>query len=125
LPDGSRAYVGSYYEDAVNGVNYFCPQVTVIDAVSNTIKSSIAIPGSPAYDMFCSPQSARAPRFRITMAAGGDSTRAYLSSCDGGNVNLIDTTNDTYLLNLQAPVSARTGSSLNPPQNPVYLFAGP
>ena len=122
LPDGSRAYVGAYYEDTSGN---FCPQVTVIDAVSNTIRSEIAIPGFPAYDAFCSPQAARPPRFRITMAAAGDSTRAYLSSCDGGNVNFIDTSNDTYLLNLQAPVSARTGTPLNPPQNPVYLFAGP
>jgi len=120
LPDGSRAYVGAYYEDASDN---FCPQVTVIDAASNTIKSYFAIPGFPAYDAFCSPaQSPRAPRFRIMMAAGGDSSRAYLSSCDGGNVNFIDTSSDTYILNLSAP----TGSRLdNPPQNPVFLFAGP
>src|ERR1700686_4380350 len=55
LPDGSRAYVGSYYEASSN----ICPQVTVIDAASNTIKSSIAIPGFPAFDTFCS-----ASRFR-------------------------------------------------------------
>jgi DNA-binding beta-propeller fold protein YncE len=122
LPDGSRAYVGSYYEDTSGN---FCPQVTVIDAMSNTIKTSFAIPGFTAYDAFCSPQSSRPPRFRITMAAGGDSTRAYLASCDGGMVNIIDATDDTYLLNLSAPVSARPGTPLNPPQNPVFLFAGP
>ncbi|MFZ0797063.1 MAG: hypothetical protein WCA13_17315 [Terriglobales bacterium] len=125
LPDGSRAYVGAYYEDAADNI---CPQVTVIDAVSNAITTSIAIPGFPAYDAFCSPlQSQRAPRFRITMAAGGDSSRAYLASCDGGMVNIIDTTGDTYFLNLPAPVSSRTvqGSMQNPPQNPVFLFAGP
>jgi DNA-binding beta-propeller fold protein YncE len=125
LPDGSRAYVGAYYEGTVDNVNYICPQVTVIDAVSTTIKSYFAIPGFAAYDAFCSPQSPRAPRFRITMAAAGDSTRAYLASCDGGMVNLIDTSNDTYILNLPAPVSSRAGSPLNPPQNPVFLFAGP
>src|ERR1700687_262331 len=108
LPDGSRAYVGSYYEALVNNVEYFCPQVTVIDTASNTIKSSIAVPGFTAYDAFCSPsQSQRAPRFRIMMAAGGDSTRAYLSSCDGGNVNIIDTSNDTSLENLPAPIGSR------------------
>ncbi len=123
LPDGSRAYVGAYYEDAVGGVNYFCPQVTVIDVASNTIKSKIAVPGFPAFDAFCSPlQSPRAPRFRIMMAAAGDSTRAYLSSCDGGNVNFIDTSNDTYILNMPAPVGSRLN---NPPQNPVFLIAGP
>ncbi len=120
LPDGSRAYVGAYYEDASDN---FCPQVTVIDAASNTIKSKIAVPGFPAFDAFCSPsQSPRAPRFRIMMAAGGDSSRVYLASCDGGNVNFIDTSSDTYILNLQAPIGSRLD---NPPQNPVFLVAGP
>ena len=120
LPDGSRAYVGSYYEDASDN---FCPQVTVIDAASNTIKTNVAVPGFPAFDAFCSPsQSPRAPRFRIMMAAGGDSTRAYLASCDGGNVNFIDTSSDTYIMNLLAPIGSRLD---NPPQNPVFLVAGP
>ena len=114
LPDGSRAYVGSYYEDLSNNI---CPQVTVIDAVSHTIKSQIAIPGFPAFDTFCS-----ASRFRLMMAAAGDSSRAYLSSCDGGNVNIIDTSTDTYIGNLPAPVGSRLQ---NPPQNPVFLIAGP
>ena len=76
LPDGSRAYVGSYYKDTSNNI---CPQVTVIDAKSNTIKGSIAVPGFPAFDAFCSTS-----RFRITMAAGGDSSRAYLASVMAG-----------------------------------------
>jgi DNA-binding beta-propeller fold protein YncE len=120
LPDKTRAYVGSYYED---GSGNFCPQVTAIDAASNTIKSTIAIPGFPAYDDFCSPTSAsRHARFRLMMAAGGDSSRAYLSSCDGGSVHIIDTSNDSYIGSLTAPASSRFN---NPPQNPVFLFAGP
>jgi len=62
------------------------------------------------------------------MAAAGDSTRAYLSSCDGGNVNFIDTSNDTYIQNLPAPVGTRQTNPPGPvnlPQNPVFLFAGP
>jgi DNA-binding beta-propeller fold protein YncE len=114
LPDGSRAYVGSYYEDLLNNI---CPQVTVIDNVSNSIKSQIAIPGFPAFDTFCS-----TTRFRLTMAAAGDSSRAYLSSCDGGNVNIIDTTTDSYTSNLPAPAGSRLQ---NPPQSPVFLIAGP
>jgi len=120
LPDGSRAYVGSYYEDASDNI---CPQVTVINVMSNSVQTSIAVPGFPAYDAFCG-----ATRFRITMAAGGDSSRAYLASCDGGMVNIIDTTSDTYYLNLQAPISARPPippNLQNPPQNPIFLFAGP
>ena len=120
LPDGSRAYVGSYYEDASDN---FCPQVTVIDAASNTIKTYLAVPGFPAFDAFCSPaQSQRAPRFRIMMAPAATARRAYLSSCDGGNVNFIDTSSDTYILNMSAPIGSRLD---NPPQNPVFLIAGP
>jgi DNA-binding beta-propeller fold protein YncE len=123
LPDGSRAYVGAYYEDTVDNVEYFCPQVTVIDVASNTIKSSIAVPGFPAFDAFCA-----STRFRMTMAAAGDSSRAYLASCDGGMVNIIDTSSDTYIENLPAPVGVRPPippNPQNPPQNPVFLFAGP
>lgn len=111
LPDGSRAYVGAYYEDAADNI---CPQVTVIDVASNAIKSYFAVPGFPAYDAFCA-----TTRFRITMAAGGDSSRAYLASCDGGMVNIIDTSSDTYILNLPAPIGSRTV-----PQNPVFLIPG-
>jgi DNA-binding beta-propeller fold protein YncE len=117
LPDGSRAYVGGYYGDSAGNI---CPQVTVIDAVSNAVKSSIAIPGFPAFDTFCS--ASPASRFRVMMASAGDSSRAYLSSCDGGNVNIIDTSTDTYIGNLPAPVGSRLQ---NPPQNPVFLIAGP
>ena len=135
LPDGSRAYVGAYYVDASDNV---CPQVTVIDAASNTVKSSIPIPGFPdATNPANSPDYAPAcvaatnpyrATFRFMMAAAGDSTRAYLSSCDGGNVNIIDTSTDSYIANLQAPVGTRSPippSLLNPPQNPVFLIAGP
>jgi hypothetical protein len=128
LPDGSRAYVGAYYVDASDNI---CPQVTVIDAVSNTVKSSVPVPGFPdatnpsntaTYVAACANT-----RFRFMMASGGDSTRAYLSSCDAGNVNIIDTSSDSYIGNLQAPISSRTvqGSTFNPPQNPVFLLAGP
>jgi len=119
LPDGSRAYVGSFYRDAATG--NLCPQVTVINTTGNTVKANIPVPGFPNYDAFCS-----TTRFRFTMAAGGDSSRIYLASCDAGNVNIIRTTDDTYLLNLTAPPSARPPiGNQPPPQNPVFLIAGP
>jgi hypothetical protein len=132
LPDGSRAYVGSYYQDANDNI---CPQVTVIDANSNTVETPpIAIPGFPDatnpssayYVPVCAAPTTT--RFRFMMAAAGDSSRAYFSSCDGGMVNIIDTTSDTYILNLPAPVGTRSPippAQLNPPQNPVFLLAGP
>jgi hypothetical protein len=142
LPDGSRTYVGAYYEDSENNV---CPQVTAIDTVSNTVTDSTPVPGfpdatiqyfpgnvpDPNYAPVCAPPTAPAPyraTFRFMMGAAGDSTRAYLSSCDGGNVNIIDTSNDTYILNQPSPISTRAPippSLFNPPQNPVFLIAGP
>jgi DNA-binding beta-propeller fold protein YncE len=136
LPDGSRAYVGAYYTD---GSGNLCPQATVIDVPSSTVKTSIPIPGFPDatipssqyYVPVCvapTPPTPYRATFRINMAAGGDSTRAYLASCDGGNVNIIDTSNDTYILNLPAPVGTRPPippAAQNPPQNPVFLLAGP
>jgi YVTN family beta-propeller protein len=100
-----------------------CPQVTVINVASSSVKTPIAVPGFAAYNALCSNT-----RFRITMAAGGDSSRAYLASCDGGMVNIIDTTTDTYVLNLPAPVGTLPPippNPQNPPQNPIFLFAGP
>ena len=112
------------------GSNIF-PQVTVVWATSNTIKTTVGIPGFPDATILGSPYYVSAcatTSFRFMMAAGGDSSRAYLSSCDGGNVNIIDTSNDTYIENLPAPIGSRTPippSPQNPPQNPVFLIAGP
>jgi DNA-binding beta-propeller fold protein YncE len=114
----------TYVSGGTGAAQNICPQVTVINTVSNTvITPSIAVPGFPAYDAFCS-----TTRFRFTMAAGGDSSRVYLASCDGGMVNIIDTSTDTYFLNQPAPIGVRPPippSPLNPSQNPVFLIAGP
>jgi len=124
-------------------VNNLFPQVTVVDVSSNAIKTTLAIPGFPDatdpstplyYAPICAAPVPPAPyraTFRFMMAAGGDSSRAYLSSCDGGNLNFIDTTNgnDQYIQSLPAPVSSSRApippSTFNPPQNPVFLLAGP
>lgn len=113
-----------------NGSNIF-PQVTVVNTSSNTIKTTIGIagfpdatdPSSPYYAPICS-----STRFRFTMAAGGDSSRVYLASCDGGGINDIDTSTDSFLVNLPAPFGARPPippGTENPPQNSVFIIAGP
>jgi len=120
--------------------NTVFPQVTVVNATSLTFKTNISIPVFPDATVpssgFYLPTCATTRDqvgptgggFRLMMASGGDSTRTYLSSCDGGNINIIKTDTDTYYLNLPAPFSARpplTGASENPPQNPVFMIAGP
>lgn len=137
LPDGSRAYVGAYYIDNLDNV---CPQVTVITTSNNTLKTTVPIPGfpdatnptTPYYVPACATTRdtglPNANGFRMTMGAAGDSTRAYLASCDGGNVNLIDTALDTYVLDVPAPYSGRAPippNTENPPQSPTFLIAGP
>ena len=105
------------------GNNIF-PQVTVVNLLSNTIAvPAIVIPGFAAYDAFCA-----TTRFRLTMAAAGDSSRAYLASCDGGMVNIILTATESYIENQPAPASTRNTSPPGPqnfPQNPLFLLAGP
>jgi DNA-binding beta-propeller fold protein YncE len=114
------------------GSNIF-PRVTVVSVSSNTIKTTVGIPGfpdatNPGTPLYYAPVCATT-RFRFMMAAGGDSSRAYLASCDGGMVNIIDTTSDTYILNQPEPVGSSRPpippDPQNPPQNPVFLIAGP
>ena len=124
-PSTLDAYTGGGSAAAPN----ICPQVTVIDAVSYAVRSKIAVPGFAAFNAFCAlPVSQQGPRFRFTMAAGGDSTRAYLASCDGENVNIIDTSTDSYIESQPAPIGVLPPippNPLNSPQNPVFLLAGP
>jgi len=131
----SAPVVGS----ASNTFDDLFPQVSVVNVSSNTISKTMGIPGfpdatvvgSPYFAAACvplTPPAAYRANFRIMMAAGGDSSRAYLASCDAGNVNMIDTSTDSYILNEQAPVGTRSPippSPVNPPQNPVFLIAGP
>lgn len=107
------------------GSNIFA-QVSVVDVLSNFITKTIGVNGFPdatdsSTSQYYVPVCA-STRFRFMMAAGGDSSRAYLSSCDGGNVHIIDTSDNTYIGSLSAPPGSRMS---NPPQNPVFLFAGP
>jgi len=116
---------------AVSVINNLFPQVTVINAVTNTAQSTISMPGFPDATDASSPYYVPVcvtTRFRFNMAAGGDSSRAYFSACDGGAVDIINTATNTYLLDLSAPVGVRPiipPDPTNPPQNPVFLLAGP
>jgi hypothetical protein len=154
LGDGSRAYVASYQfspgctdnqGNAVNCVNSF---VAVIDGPSGTLKSIIPSIGSgPALATTgCGPGGAPVPsvwqpgtaRFRVSIASSGGGTnsdfKVYVAQCDAGSVAVIDTypangnPADTYAgLSLAAPFSTfpALSSGLPPPQNPVFILAGP
>ena len=114
LIDGSRAYVASA---SVNGGNV-TSSVTVINALSGSVSSTIPITTVPKV---CASNPSE-----LSIAASADSTRVYVGNCDAGNVAIIQTLNDTMVLQMPAPLSAAFSSSGTPlPQNPVFVVAGP
>jgi YVTN family beta-propeller protein len=114
LPDGSRAYIASA---SVSGGNVTA-LVTVINAGDGSVKTTI--PVTTAAKICASNPS------ELSTAASADSTRVYVGNCDAGNVAIIQTLNDTLVLQMPAPRSAAFSSSGTPlPQNPVFVVAGP
>jgi len=114
LPDGSRAYISTA---AVNGGNV-TSGVTVINATDGSIRSTIPIT-TVAKVCVSNP-------FELPIAAAADSSRVYVGNCDAGNVAIIQTLNDTLLLQMPAPLSASFSTTGTPlPQNPVFVVAGP
>jgi YVTN family beta-propeller protein len=125
LPDGTRAYIASYQLIGGTGCLDPIPQsltapsacsvtasVTVIDALTTTIKSTISafpsgttsvpevancLPAPGLYSPGLVPvpntsASRFAARFRVSAAAAADSSRVYVSVCDAGSVAIINTT---------------------------------
>lgn len=121
LPDGSRAYVISYYVDS-NSSN--CPQaaarpvepclvptVSVINQLTNQITKAIPVLFDGTHpEVAVSPTGSCADptlvRFRFSIIAAADSSRVYVLSCDAGGIASINTTGDSYVTTLPAPVSA-------------------
>jgi YVTN family beta-propeller protein len=114
LPDGSRAYVSSA---AVSGGNV-TSSVTVINAADGSTRTTIPLTTVAAV---CASNPSQLP-----LAASADSSRLYVGNCDAGNVAIIQTLNDTLMLQMPAPLSASFGGNGTPlPQNPVFVVAGP
>ncbi len=114
LPDGSRAYISTA---AVSGGSV-TSGVTVINAADGSIKSTISLTSVA--------QVCASNPFELPIAAAADSSRAYVGNCDAGNVAIIQTLNDTLLLQMPAPLSASFSTTGTPlPQNPVFVVAGP
>ena len=125
LPNASKVYVAS-----VQAGSNVISQVSVLNAGNNTVTSTIALNTVPAV------AACAAARFRLFTVASADSTRIYVAGCDAGGTAIIRTVPgtfansepaDTVVVDLPAPVSA--GTSVNgsqpPPQNPVFMLAGP
>ena len=102
LPDGSQAYVTALQ---VSG-STTRTTVTAIDTLNNTVTKTIGLTASPAVAACAS------SRFRISTAVSGDSSRVYIASCDAGNVSIISVSSNSFLVELPAPVSAATPSTV-------------
>lgn len=118
LPNGTRAYVLSV---AANS-----PVVTIVNTSNNAITGTINLPSAtpnPNAVPFC-----QAARFPFSMAAAGNSTRLYVANCYAGATNIVDTSTNARVLTMSSPISAYSpvsGASFPPPQNPVFVVAGP
>ena len=158
LQDGTRAYVASYTIDpnttncASTQVAGYGPQnciainVTVINELNNTVSKTVKLPevaispvkspGPPPVlvttSVDCSNPSVA--RFRMMAASSADSSKVYVSSCDAGGVQIVQTQGDSYVTALKAPASlldpiryTSTGSATAypPPQSPLFLAVGP
>jgi DNA-binding beta-propeller fold protein YncE len=128
LPEGTRVYVASVVVSGGNATS----QVTILNASDGSVRKTIALTTVPA---ICNLANTR---FELFTAASADSSRVYVGNCDAGNTAIIRTTPndspgdpqppDTLVLNMPAPVSAAPPPGPGeqpPPQNPVFILAGP
>jgi YVTN family beta-propeller protein len=115
LPDGTRVYVsGAAFPNAGKVTS----RVTVLNAVDLSLKTIICLTSAK-------PRCAATP-FELSMAAAADSSRVYVGNCDAGNTAIIQTSNDTLLLQMNAPLGAFGPPTPSPPlQTPVFVLAGP
>jgi hypothetical protein len=113
LPDGSRAYVASFYIDSTsaNCMQTPCvqPQLTAINTLNNQVMAVVTIPEATVSSV----GNCASLRFRISAAASADSTRVYLASCDAGGVASVRTSDNSYIVTLNAPVSAYSPPAVN------------
>ncbi len=119
LPDGTRVYVSSA---AVSG-STVTGSVSVLNAANLSLKTKVSLQSVPVGSV-CAAKTF----YELPIAAAADSSRIYVGNCDAGNTTIITTSTDTALLTMPAPLSAQPPSSPGgtpPPQNPVFLLAGP
>jgi hypothetical protein len=119
LPNGTRAYILGF--TATN-----TPVVTVINTSNNTVFSTINLPAATANPNATA--ACQAVRFPFSMAASGNSTRLYVANCYAASTSIIDTSTNALVLTMNSPTSAYTpvgGATFPPPENPVFVVAGP
>jgi YVTN family beta-propeller protein len=149
LNDGTRAYVASYQVGACSpplnpADTCVSSQVAVIRTSDNTLSKTIALgsrdlttSGLLQSKAVCDDAAARG-RFPVSIASSMDSSKVYVANCYAGSTSVIRTSDDTCVINpvanqcadINSPVSAypsAPGQPLPPPppQNPLWVVAGP
>jgi YVTN family beta-propeller protein len=113
LPDGTRAYIASYYIDSISAncqqTPCFQAQVTVVDELTNQVTKVISLPQVSVSSM----GNCASARFRLSAAVASDSSRVYISSCDGGGISSVNPATDQYFAAIPAPGSAFAPTLLN------------
>jgi hypothetical protein len=113
LPDGTRAYIASYYIDSTSAncqqTSCFQAQVTVVDELTNQVTKVISLPQVSVSSM----GNCASARFRLSAAVASDSSRVYISSCDGGGVSSINPVSDQYFASIPAPGSSFAPTLMN------------
>ena len=141
LANGLKAYVPSQQITAP-ALNSLCPvssipcalsviSVAIVDTTSNTIRSTVSLT-SPVQQV-CNPGNVLftqtgGVRFRAFATSSSNNNRVYISSCDAGVIHAVNTTNDSLVTDLAAPISSfapLTSTSPPPPQQPVFILPGP
>jgi DNA-binding beta-propeller fold protein YncE len=123
LNNGTKAYVVSYQPTAA-------AEVTAISTLDNTVVGQPIQLTNAAVVPAGAQTVCTAARFRASITSSVDSSRVYVSLCDPGTTNIINTVNDTVVLPMNSPISAYPAQSppsppAPPPQNPVWVIAGP
>jgi DNA-binding beta-propeller fold protein YncE len=119
LLDGTRVYVASAAVSGTAPSQTVSSSVTVLNTTDLSVKTTIPLASVPV-------ACATKIWSELMTAAAADSSRVYVGNCDAGNTAIIQTFNDTLLLELPAPLGAFSPPATNPPlQNPVFVLAGP
>jgi len=119
LLDGTRAYVASAAVSGTPPSQTVSSSVTVLNTTDLSVKTTIPLTSVP---VLCATRTWS----ELMTAAAADSSRVYVGNCDAGETAIIQTSNDTLLLELPAPLGAFSPPATAPPlQNPVFVLAGP
>jgi len=96
LPNGTRAYVASAAISGTAPIQTVSSSVTVLNTANLSVKTTVALTSVP---VVCATKTWS----ELSMAAAADSSRVYIGNCDAGNTDVIQTSNDTLVLQIAAP----------------------